>query len=246
MMLRSLREEVLEANLDLVRYSLVTLTWGNVSGISRDEGLVVIKPSGIEYQKLRERDLIIVDLAGNIVEGKGRPSSDTLTHIELYKAFPTIGGVAHTHSEFAVAFAQASREIPCYGTTHADAFFGPVPVTRFLTKEEVDEHYEFNTGKVIVERFTDLDPSAIPAVLIAGHAPFTWGKNAHDAVRNSLILERVASMALRSVVLNPDLRPLPDYLLNKHHMRKHGPDAYYGQSKKTKSNVQRKPHRKRR
>lgn len=245
MTIRRLREEVLEANLDLVRYNLVTLTWGNVSGILRDEGLVAIKPSGVEYRKLRASDLIVVDLTGKIVEGKGRPSSDTPTHIELYKAFPAIGGVAHTHSEFATVFAQACHEIQCYGTTHADAFFGTVPVTRFLTKEEVGEQYELNTGKLIVERFKGLDPSAMPAVLVAGHAPFTWGTSASDAVKNSVILERVASMAFRAVTLNPELASLPEYLLNKHHLRKHGPEAYYGQPKKANSRISSGPHRKR-
>ncbi len=245
MTLRQLREEVLEANLDLEKYDLVTLTWGNASGISRDHGLVVIKPSGVEYRKLRANDLIVVDLSGKIVEGKGRPSSDTPTHIELYKAFPSIGGVAHTHSEFATSFAQACREIKCYGTTHADAFFGAVPLTRFLTKDEVDNEYELNTGRLIVERFKDLDPLAIPAVLIAGHAPFTWGKSARDAVKNSLILERVAALAFRSVVINHDVPPLPEYILNKHHLRKHGPEAYYGQPEKIKSRVPSGPHRKR-
>ena len=229
MILRHLREEVLEANLDLERYGLVTLTWGNVSGISRDEGLVVIKPSGVDYKKLRANALIVVNLAGTIVEGKGRPSSDTPTHIELYKAFPAIGGVAHTHSEYATSFAQACREIPCYGTTHADAFSGAIPVTRFLTKEEVEDQYELNTGRVIIERFRELDPVSRPAVLVAGHAPFTWGKSAHDAVKNSLILERVASMAFRSLALHENLPALPEYILNKHHLRKHGPQAYYGQ-----------------
>ena len=245
MTLRRLREEVLEANLDLERYNLVTLTWGNASGISRNEGLVVIKPSGVEYRNLRANDLIVVDLAGRIVEGKGRPSSDTPTHLELYKAFSSIGGVAHTHSEFATSFAQACREIKCFGTTHADAFYGTVPVARFLRKEEVADDYELNTGKLIVERFKDLDPEAIPAVLIAGHAPFTWGNNARDAVKNSLILERVASMAFRTVALHPELPALPEYLLNKHHNRKHGPAAYYGQPKKTNSTVPKGPSRKR-
>jgi len=244
MILRHLREEVLQANLDLVRFNLVTLTWGNVSGISREEELVVIKSSGVDYQKLRLNDMVVLDLAGNIVEGKGRPSSDTPTHIELYKSFPSIGGVAHTHSEFATTFAQACREIPCFGTTHADAFCGPVPVTRFLMKEEVDNNYELNTGKLIVERFKNLDPAAIPAVLIAGHAPFTWGKNARDAVMNSFILERVASMAFHSISLDVNLRPIPDYVLNKHYLRKHGPNSYYGQPKKGSSNVSQVPHRK--
>lgn len=245
MNLRQLREEVLEANLDLERYDLVTLTWGNASGILRDEGLMVIKPSGVEYRKLRPGNLIVVDFAGKIVEGKGRPSSDTPTHLELYKAFPSIGGIAHTHSEFATSFAQACREIQCYGTTHADGFFGAVPLTRFLTEEEVDKEYELNTGRLIVERFKDLDPMAIPAVLIAGHAPFTWGKSARDAVKNSLILERVASMAYRSVVLMQNLPALPEYILKKHHQRKHGPEAYYGQPNKANSKVPKGLQRKR-
>jgi len=243
--LRQLKEDVLEANLDLERYNLVTLTWGNASGILRDEGLIVIKPSGVEYRKLRRNNLIVVDLAGKIVQGKGRPSSDTPTHLELYKAFPSIGGVAHTHSEFATSFAQACREIQCYGTTHADGFFGTIPLTRFLTKEEVDEGYELNTGRMIVERFKELDPMAIPAVLIAGHAPFTWGKNARDAVKNSLILERVASMAFRSVALTQNLPAIPEYILKKHHQRKHGPEAYYGQPKRVNPSVSNGPHRKR-
>jgi len=245
MNLRSLKDEVLEANLDLERYHLVTLTWGNASGILRDEGLVVIKPSGVEYRNLRASRLIVVDLSGKIVEGKGRPSSDTPTHLELYKSFPSIGGVAHTHSEFATSFAQACREIPCYGTTHADGFYGSVPVTRFLTKEEVENEYELNTGKLIVERFKTLDPLAIPAVLIAGHAPFTWGINARDAVKNSLILERVAAMAFRSIALAPELSSLPEYILKKHHLRKHGPAAYYGQPNKANPIVPSRSSRKR-
>ncbi|HTR80231.1 MAG TPA: L-ribulose-5-phosphate 4-epimerase [Bacteroidota bacterium] len=242
-MLKRLKKEVLEANLDLVRYDLVTLTWGNVSGISRDDGLVVIKPSGVEYKKLRVQDMIVVDLNGKVVDGTGRPSSDTPTHLELYKGFPSIGGIAHTHSEYATTFAQACREIKCFGTTHADAFFGPVPVTRFLTKEEVEEAYELNTGKMIVEHFRTMDYEAVPAVLIAGHAPFTWGKDARDAVKNSLILERVASMAMRSNVINPDITPLPEYVLLKHHLRKHGPGAYYGQRAGGESKTRRAQHR---
>ena len=230
-MVEQLKKKVLEANLALVKYNLVTLTWGNVSGISRGDGLIVIKPSGVDYEKLSVKDMVVLDLKGNIVEGKRRPSSDTPTHIELYKAFPSIGGIAHSHSEYATIFAQACKEIPCFGTTHADAFHGPVPVTRFLTKEEVDSGYEVNTGKLIVERFTKLDPNAVPGVLVAGHAPFTWGTDAHDAVKNNLILERVASMALRSLVLNPTLSQLPEYLLERHFSRKHGPDAYNGQKK---------------
>jgi L-ribulose-5-phosphate 4-epimerase len=186
-----------------------------------------------------------VDLGGKIIEGKGRPSSDTPTHLELYNAFPSIGGVAHTHNEFATSFAQACREIECYGTTHADAFDGAIPVTRFLTKDEVEKNYELNTGKLITERFKNLGRVAMLAVLIAGYAPFIWGNNARDAVKNSLILERVASMAFRSVALNPELPPLPEYLLNKHHLRKHGPEAYYGQPQKTNSTVPSGPSRKR-
>ena len=241
-MLERLKQEVLKANLELVEYNLVTLTWGNASGISRSDGLVVIKPSGVDYKKLSADDMIVVDLDGKIVKGKGRPSSDTPMHIELYKAFPEIGGVAHTHSEWATAFAQACREIPCFGTTHADSFFGPVPVTRFLTKEEVELQYERNTGKIIIERFKDLDPVSIPGILIAGHAPVTWGGNARDAVKNSLIIERIAALAYRSLNLNLNLQSLPEYLLNKHHSRKHGHDAYYGQPKKenTHSNIARR------
>jgi L-ribulose-5-phosphate 4-epimerase len=230
-MLERLKKEVLEANLDLVKYDLVTLTWGNVSGVAREEGLVVIKPSGVDYQALTPKDMIVVDFENRIVEGTLRPSSDTPTHIELYKSFPTIGGIAHSHSEFATIFAQASKEIPCFGTTHADAFYGNVPVTRFLTKREVEENYELNTGKVIIERFKKLDPTAVPGVLVAGHAPFVWGNNAGDAVRNNLILESVARMALYSLELNPKLKTLPKHIIDKHYQRKHGPGSYYGQKK---------------
>lgn len=230
-MLSQLKQQVLQANLDLVKYNLVTLTWGNVSGISREEGLVVIKPSGVEYDTLSVNDMVVVDLAGNVVEGSLRPSSDTPTHVELYKAFPSIGGIAHSHSEYATIFAQACREIPCFGTTHADAFYGNVPLTRFLTKKEVEENYELYTGKAIIQRFKKLDPVAIPGVLVAGHAPFTWGKNAQEAVKNNLILERIAFMALHSLGLNKKLKPLPKHILEKHFQRKHGPNAYYGQKK---------------
>ena len=175
--------------------------------------------------------MVVVDLSGKVIEGDLQPSSDTPTHIELYKGFPTIGGIAHSHSEYATIFAQACREIPCIGTTHADAFYGSVPLTRFLKKNEVEEKYEFNTGKIIIERFKNLDPMTTPGVLVAGHAPFTWGVDANDAVRNNLILERIAFMALHSLGINPKLKPLPDYILNKHHQRKHGPNAYYGQKK---------------
>jgi L-ribulose-5-phosphate 4-epimerase len=228
-MLTSLKQQVLEANLDLVAYNLVTLTWGNVSGISREDGLVVIKPSGVEYKNLKAKDMVVLDLSGRVVEGSLRPSSDTPTHIELYKAFPTIGGIAHSHSTHATSFAQACMEIPCFGTTHADAFNGSVPLTRFLRKNEVAKNYELNTGKVIIERFKKIDPKAIPGVLVAGHAPFTWGANAGDAVKNNFILERVAVMAFQSLMLNPQTKPLPEYILKKHYQRKHGSDAYYGQ-----------------
>jgi L-ribulose-5-phosphate 4-epimerase len=227
--LKQLRQQVLEANLYLADLTLVTLTWGNVSGISREEGLVVIKPSGVDYKKMKLNDLVVVDLSGKVVEGDLRPSSDTPTHLELYKAFTGIGGIAHSHSEYATVFAQACREIVCYGTTHADTFDGNVPVTRFLKKGEVEKDYEINTGKVIVERFGKLNPAAVPGVLVAGHAPFTWGRDASDAVKNNLILEKIAKMALNSLGLTPRLRQLPDYILRKHNQRKHGPNAYYGQ-----------------
>jgi L-ribulose-5-phosphate 4-epimerase len=230
-MLEELKKEVWEANLDLVKAGLVTLTWGNVSGISRADGLLAIKPSGVDYSALKPDAMVIVDLNGKVVEGNKRPSSDTPTHIELYKAFPDVGGIAHTHSTYAVMFAQALREIPCLGTTHADHFAGAVPVTRFLSKEEVESAYERNTGKVIVERFKGLDPLTVPAVLVAGHAPFCWGRDAVEAVRNAEILESVAKMAFGTLHLDPNANNLPHYIADKHHRRKHGPDAYYGQPK---------------
>lgn len=230
-MLKSLKEKVLKANQDLVKYNLVTLTWGNVSGIDRKKELIAIKPSGVDYAKLKLQDIVIVNMEGEVVEGELNPSSDTATHIEIYKAFTDIGGITHSHSEYATIFAQALTEIPCYGTTHADNFNGIIPVTRFLTKDEVISNYELNTGKVIIERFKNLDHISIPAVLVAGHAPFTWGKDPGDSVKNNLVLERVAKMALHALSLKPDLKALPDYVLNKHHKRKHGKDAYYGQKK---------------
>jgi L-ribulose-5-phosphate 4-epimerase len=228
-MLNILKRQVLEANLELVKFKLVTLTWGNVSGISREEGLVVIKPSGVEYKKLKVKDMVVVDLSGKVIEGNLRPSSDTPTHIELYKAFLDIGGVAHSHSKYATIFAQACREIPCFGTTHADQFKGQVPVTRFITNEEVATDYERNTGKIIIERFSKIDPMDIPGVLVAGHAPFCWGVTALDSVKNSLVLEQIAQMAFGTLQLNPNLPELPEYIQTKHYERKHGPDAYYGQ-----------------
>lgn len=231
-MLDKLKAEVLKANLDLVKHGLVVLTWGNVSGIDREKNLVVIKPSGVDYDQLCVEDMVVVDLNGEVVESNKRPSSDTPTHLELYKAFPEIGGITHTHSNFATMFAQACKEIPCLGTTHADHFYGAIPVTRFLTEEEVENAYELNTGKVIVERFKELNPFSLPAVLVAGHAPFAFGKNAGESVRNSLILERVAEMALGAIQLNSSVNTLPKYISEKHYQRKHGPNSYYGQNRK--------------
>jgi len=227
--LAGLRKEVLKANQDLVNYDLVTLTWGNVSAIDRRKGLVVIKPSGIDYRQMTVEDMVVVDLKGNMVEGKWKPSSDTPTHLELYNAFSSIGGVTHSHSMYATIFCQAGLEIPCYGTTHADHFDGTIPVTRHLTRAEAGESYEKHTGTVIIERFTKLDPVAMPAVLVRGHAPFCWGEDAAAAVINTLVLERVAQMAFGALQLNPQLEALPDHILEKHYKRKHGPGAYYGQ-----------------
>lgn len=229
MMLEELKQEVLKANQDLIRCGLVTLTWGNVSGIARKKNLIVIKPSGIDYDKLKLNDMVIVDFDGKVVEGKMQPSSDTPTHIELYKKFVDIGGIAHTHSTYATMFAQACKEVPCLGTTHADHFYGPVPVTRFLTKSEVEKNYERSTGAVIIERFKKLNPVDIPGVLVAGHGPFTWGVNAGESVRNGLILERVAEMVLGTYQLNSGTKELRKYIMRKHYERKHGPNAYYGQ-----------------
>ncbi|HVN47814.1 MAG TPA: L-ribulose-5-phosphate 4-epimerase [Bacteroidota bacterium] len=230
-MLENLKKEVVEANKELVRCGLITLTWGNASGIDRAEGLMVIKPSGVDYHEMSANDMVVVDLDGKIVEGTFRPSSDTPTHLRLYKSFLSIGGIVHTHSMYATMFAQAHREIPCFGTTHADHFHGSIPVTRILTKKEVAEDYEGNTGVVIVERFKNVDPVAMPGVLVGGHAPFAWGHDAMDAVKNSLILERVAQMAMGSLQLNQTLAALPAYIQEKHYQRKHGPNAYYGQKK---------------
>ncbi len=228
-MLDSLKQDVCQANLDLVAHGLVTLTWGNVSGISDDRAHVVIKPSGVPYDQMRPEHMVVVDRDGRVVEGELRPSSDTATHVLLYQRFDSIGGVTHTHSRFATMYAQARAEIPCLGTTHADHFFGPVPVTRPLTAAEVDEAYEANTGHVIIERFAELDPAAMPAVLVAGHAPFAWGGSAADSVKNAVALEAVAEMALGTLQIRPDAPPLEPYVLDKHYRRKHGPDAYYGQ-----------------
>ncbi len=230
-MLEELRKQVYEANMELPRRGLVTYTWGNVSGMDREKGLVVIKPSGVEYDELTPENLMVVDLDGNRVEGDLNPSSDTKTHLELYKAFPTLGGIVHTHSPYAVAWAQAGRDIPCYGTTHADYFYGVVPCARHLTKEELDEDYEKNTGKVIIETFTDrgIDPVAVPGVICHSHGPFTWGKDAAQAVYHAVVLEEVAKMALLTRQVDPNAIPAPQYLQDKHYRRKHGPNAYYGQ-----------------
>lgn len=228
-MLESLKQEVYEANMLLPKYNLVTFTWGNVSGIDREKGLFVIKPSGVEYEKLTKDDMVVVDLDGNVVEGKYKPSSDTKTHIELYKAFPKIGGIVHTHSTFAASFAQAGRDIPCYGTTHADYMYGSIPCIRNLTKEEIDEDYEKNTGILIAEYFKDKDYIAIPAAICKNHGPFTWGNDAHNAVHNAVVLEEVAKMAMYSEIINPKVQEAPQILQDKHYYRKHGANAYYGQ-----------------
>jgi len=230
MMLQSLREEVLEANLEVVRHGLVLYTFGNASGIARDEELVAIKPSGVEYEKMRPADLVITDLDGNIVEGDLRPSSDLATHLALYRAFPAIGGVVHTHSEYATAWAQARREIPCFGTTHADYFHGPVPVTEPMPAQDIENDYELNTGYSIVRRFRAIDPLAIPGVLVAGHAPFCWGKTPADAAHHAVILESIAKLAFRTVALASDAAVLERVLHDKHFLRKHGQSAYYGQA----------------
>jgi L-ribulose-5-phosphate 4-epimerase len=228
-MLEQLKEEVFQANLELVKHQLVLMTWGNVSGIDREKGLVVIKPSGVSYDKMKAEDMTVVDMDGKVVEGNFKPSSDTPTHLELYKAFPEIGGITHTHSTYATAYAQAGKELPCFGTTHADHFYGTVPVTRMLNAEEVKNDYEYHTGKVIIERFSELQAMEMPAVLVKSHGPFTWGKNAKDSVKNSIALEEVAKMGILTVQLNPEINSVPDYLLNKHYLRKHGKNAYYGQ-----------------
>jgi L-ribulose-5-phosphate 4-epimerase len=228
-MLEKLKEQILQTNLELANMGLVTLTWGNVSGIDFTEKLIVIKPSGVPYNVLCADDMVVVDLSGNMVEGKRKPSSDTPTHLKLYNAFQMIGGITHTHSPYASMFAQACKEIPCLGTTHADHFNRAIPVTRFLTEKEVENDYEANTGTIIIERFAQLDIIGLPAVLVAGHAPFTWGKDAADSVKNALALERVAQMALGTLQLNPNIVELPKYIREKHFERKHGPEAYYGQ-----------------
>jgi L-ribulose-5-phosphate 4-epimerase len=229
--LQALREEVLEANLELVRRGLVLYTFGNASGVAREEGLVVIKPSGVPYESMKPEHLVLVDLSGRVVEGGLRPSSDLATHLILYQAFPEIGGVAHTHSQAATAWAQARREIPCFGTTHADYFRGSVPVTEPLSAGEVASDYEVNTGHAIVRRFKELDPLEAPAVLVASHAPFCWGRTPAEAAHTAVIVEEIAALALRTMAANPAVAAIPRYLHEKHFLRKHGTTAYYGQKK---------------
>jgi L-ribulose-5-phosphate 4-epimerase len=227
--LEALRSEVLEANLELVRRGLVLYTFGNASAVSREEGLIAIKPSGVPYDKMTPADMVITDLNGKIVEGKLRPSSDLPTHAALYRAFPTIGGVVHTHSRHATAWAQAGKDIPCFGTTHADYFAGEVPVTEHMTREAIESEYELNTGVAIIERMKGLDPLAYPGVLVAGHAPFCWGETVTKAAHNAVVVEELATMAWMTLSINPLTQPISDALHHKHNSRKHGPNAYYGQ-----------------
>ena len=226
-----LKEEVFQANLELPKHGLVKYTWGNASGIDRDSGLFVIKPSGVEYEKMKPSDMVVLDLDGNVVEGEMNPSSDTVTHAVLYRHYPEIGGIVHTHSTWATVWAQAGLDVPAMGTTHADTFYGSVPCARFLTKEEIDRGYEKETGKVIIETFEErgLDILAVPGVLLHGHAPFTWGKDVKTAVMNSVVLEEVSKMNLFARQLNSFAELLPQSILDKHYLRKHGKHAYYGQ-----------------
>ena len=228
-MLEALKQKVYEANMELPKYGLVTFTWGNVSAIDRESGLFVIKPSGVDYDRLRPEDRVVMDLEGNQVEGEMNPSSDTATHLELYRAFPKMGGIVHTHSPWATSWAQAGRGIPCYGTTHADYMYGEIPCLRCLTKEEIDGAYEKNTGLLIVDHFKDKEYMAVPACLCKNHGPFAWGKDAGEAVHNAVVLEEVAKMAARCEMINPQVQPAPQELQDKHYLRKHGANAYYGQ-----------------
>lgn len=229
MMLENLKIDVCEANLELKRNNLIIYSWGNVSGIDRNKGIVAIKPSGVSYDTLTPDDIVLLDLEGNIIEGTLRPSSDTPTHLELYRKFPNIGGVCHTHSLHATIWAQACRSIPCFGTTHADYYYGSVPVTAQMTDDQIATDYELNTGKVIVETFSTLDPDQMPAILVANHGPFTWGPTPAKSVESAVVLEQVAEMALKTSILNPELPAISQTLLDKHYLRKHGKNAYYGQ-----------------
>ncbi len=232
-MLEALKEAVLQANLELPKKNLVTYTWGNVSGIDREKGLIVIKPSGVNYEDMKASDMVVLDLQGNKVEGDMRPSSDTPTHIALYNQYPELGGVVHTHSRWATVWAQAGMSIPPLGTTHADYFYGAIPCTRRLTQEEIEGEYELNTGKVIIETFTNLgvNPVHVPGVVCYSHGPFSWGKTPDEAVHNAVVMEEVAMMALNTKLLNPSIGDVDSYLLDKHFLRKHGANAYYGQGK---------------
>ncbi len=232
-MLEKLKEQVLKANLDLPKYGLITFTWGNVSAIDRETSLVVIKPSGVSYDDMVANDLVVVDLEGNIIEGKYKPSSDTPTHLALYRAFDNIGGIVHTHSNWATSWAQAGRSIPSYGTTHADYFYGSIPCTRKMTPSEIQGQYELETGNVIIETFkkNNIDPMMVPGVLVYSHGPFTWGKDANEAVHNAVVAEEVAKMAYQAEHLKEGLSSMQKELLDKHFLRKHGKNAYYGQTK---------------
>lgn len=230
-MLEALKEQVLRANLDLVKYGVVIFTWGNVSAVDRDTGLVVIKPSGVDYSVMKAEDMVVVDIDGNRVEGRLNPSTDLPTHLEIYKAYPEVGGVVHTHSAHATAWAQAGRGIPFYGTTHADYFYGEIPCTRELRRDEVETDYEKNTGLVIVETIGDREPLAMPGALVKSHGVFSWGSDAANAVHNAVVMEYVAKMATEAEAVNPHIHSAPDYLLEKHYQRKHGKNAYYGQGK---------------
>jgi L-ribulose-5-phosphate 4-epimerase len=231
MKLKALKEQVLEANLDLPRHHLVTFTWGNVSGIDREKGLIVIKPSGVDYDHMKVTDLVVLDLQGNQIEGDLRPSSDTPTHLVLYRQFKDIGGIVHTHSTHATAWAQAQRAIPIQGTTQADYFHGDIPCTRLLTASEVNEDYEGLTGHLIADTIKDTPPLTVPGILVANHGPFSWGSDAHNAVHNAVVLEEIARMGWITQQVNPQAPNLPDYILEKHYQRKHGKNAYYGQNK---------------
>jgi len=233
--LEELKKRVCKANLDVQKYGLVTFTWGNVSGVDREAGVMVIKPSGVEYQVMTPEDMVVVSLAtGEKLEGKWNPSSDTATHVVLYNAFPNIGGIVHTHSRWATSWAQAGRDIPAYGTTHGDYFYGNIPCTRKLSEGEISGLYELETGNVIVERFADINPDYMPAVLVHSHGPFVWGKDSEDAVHNAVVLEELAYMAYSTEMLNPQSTTMQKALLDKHYLRKHGANAYYGQNKNEK------------